>query len=133
MKRAIFSILMMVLTGPASGWALDFLHGEIETVDSEARIITVRADQETGGSRLIQVLLPETTADEPGLAGQPLPGCIVVGRHVRVWGQGDRMDGVTFRADDVRGCGMAVCGDPTGVRSRLYRNRARKPMGDMCQ
>ncbi|SHO48443.1 hypothetical protein [Desulfopila aestuarii] len=133
MRRAILSILLTVLAWPASGWALDFLHGEIETVDSAARIMTVRADQETGGGQLIEVTLPEAVAEEPNPSGGQLPGCIVVGRHVRVWGQGNRNDGVAFRAEEVRGCGMVACGDPTGVRSRLYRNRAGKPMGKMCQ
>jgi hypothetical protein len=129
MKRAILSILLTVLAVPASGWALDFLHGEIETVDSAARVMVVRADQETGGGRLIRVMLPE----EPAPAGGRLPGCIAVGHHIRVWGLGNRNDGAAFQADEIRGCGMAGCGDPTGVRSRLYRNRENTTMGDMCR
>lgn len=126
---------LMIMAASVSGRAFgrDFLHGEIETVDRAARVMTVRVDRETGDDRLIRVMLPDAFAGDEVQAGATLPGCIAAGRHVRVWGQARQSEDSAFRADEVRGCGMSACSDPTGVRARLFRNRQEKIMGGMCR
>jgi len=134
MKYLIVCTLMAVCGGAATGWAVDFLHGEIEAVDMAGRSMTLRADLQTGNGKLIQVILPEPVVREPDMTGdRKLPGCIAVGRHVKVWGERNSNNEAPFRADEVRGCGMVAGADPTGVRSRLNHNRAEKSMGDICQ
>ena len=134
MKYVIVFTLMVVCGGTASGWAVDFLHGEIEAVDEAGLSMTLCADQQTGNGQLIEVILTKEAVRQCAMAAdQQLPGCIAVGRHVKVWGKRNQSDAASFRADEVRGCGMASGGDPTGVRSRLNHNRAGKSIGGICR
>jgi len=131
-----FTVLIVLMAdGPVLGpvHGRDMLYGEIADVDNATRTIWVRIDQDDGAGRVVQVLLPEVAAERPNQVRGPLSGCIAVGHHVRVWGGTDsgRSDAL-FTADEIRGCGMAACGDPTGVRSRLFRNRKEMVEGETC-
>lgn len=134
MVRAIAFILFF-LSVCSYSWAIDrdFLHGVVLEVAEDARTMVVRTTPNDGSSRVVTVFLPETILVTSRNGGLRLPGCISSGKHVRIWGAVFARDTDSFRADAVRGCGMAACYDPTGVRSRLSRNRQGKAMGEMCQ
>lgn len=132
----VINCILLVFTlwsWPAIGWSDEraFLHGEIQKLDQDKLIMTIREEGEGQAGRLVRVALPQAVLTAAGDAR--LPDCLAVGRHVRVWGTAYAVDSSSFTADDVRGCTMAECGDPTGVRSRLFRHRKEKRAGDMCR
>ena len=125
-------LLVLTLLGPGAALAEKgaFLHGEISAVDTSSRRLTLRTVPTDGEVvREVEVELPNRGKRQD--SSDVLSGCIVVGRHIRVWGEGTE-GGALFRAAEVRGCNRAACEDPTGVRARLYRHRGEQ-QGSMCQ
>ena len=136
LKAISCTLLLLVSACPGvASLAADrpFLHGEILEVHDTARVMMVRTGADTGSSRVVQVIVPRMLLSESPDGMLKLPGCLSSGRHVRIWGDVVPNDAGQFIAEEIRGCGMASCSDPTGVRSRLSRNRGAGVNGELCR
>jgi len=133
MKRAgILLLIILALTAADVLAAEDFLHGEVLTIDREASRMTIRTGAEGAEGVVQSVALTEKLLIDNRSGGKRLPGCIELGRHVRVWGEAAG-EGEVFLAEEVRGCGMGGCTDPTGVRQRLNRGRKNGMAAPCCR
>ncbi len=127
------SVFLMVTVSRAT--EREFLHGQILQLNRQDMVMTVQlgSDTEYSGSRDVTVLLPANMVLISATGQEMLPACLFSGNHVRIWGTASYPVGDYFRADAVRGCGMAACNDPTGVRSRLFRKRNSDSKGSVCR
>lgn len=110
----------------------DFLHGEVLNIDREAMRITVRTNWDETREGIRTVAMTESLLVVTKAGDKRFPGCVRLGSRVRIWGTviGTGQEAI-FLAEQIRGCGMKSCNDPTGVRERL--NRSRKPgMAGAC-
>lgn len=128
----IVSVLLL-LTSLSEASGQDFLHGKVLEVDPVELIMTVQADQPEGGEKVIAVYLSQEVLIETGSGEMRLPGCVMQGKHVRVWGKAFAAGRADFQALEVRCCGMASCNDPTGVRARLFRKRSGIKKEGLCR
>lgn len=133
MMKKTFLIFLLSLLFASLSFASDqdFLHGKVLEVDPEGLVMIVQPDQDAGEP--ITVLLSSALMVESGSGELRLPGCVNFGNHIRVWGKAGDGLGATFQAFKVRGCGMASCNDPTGVRARLSRKRQGAKKEVRCQ
>lgn len=125
--------LLLFLSCQSRASGMDFLHGEVLDIDPKRLIITVQTDYQTEADQIVVVSLPQELMFESGSGELRLPGCITPGKHIRIWGTAAINLNSTFKALKVRGCGMALCNDPTGVRERLFRNRNGAKRERQCQ
>lgn len=133
MKRAgILLLIILALTATDALAGEDFLHGEVLGIDREANRMTIRTDAEGADGGVQTIALTEKLLVDSRAGGKRLPGCIELGRHVRVWGEAAG-EGKVFLAEEVRGCGMSDCTDPTGVRQRLNRGRKNDMAAPCCR
>ncbi len=133
MMKNVFLIFSVVVLFASLSFASDqdFLHGKVLEVDSDGLVMIVQPDQDAG--EMVTVMLSSALLVESGSGELRLPGCITSGNHVRVWGKVADVGRATFQAFEVRGCGMASCNDPTGVRERLSRKRQGAKKEVRCQ
>jgi hypothetical protein len=135
MKTFVLICFLFVVV-PVS-WAAEreFLYGEIIDLNRHSMVMTVHlvSDIEYAGGRDITVRLPAEMVHISTTGQERLPGCLLPGNHVRIWGVASSSASDSFHADTVRGCGMAACNDPTGVRSRLFQERNRESKEFTCR
>lgn len=111
-------------------FAQDFFVGKVLGVDEKKLEITLEPvqSQNLAGTivqekNVLVRLAEETKQLNTNLQGG-LPGCVVVGEVIRVWGQLEATETNVFVAQDIRGCRRGVCSsDPTGVRARLLKGK----------
>lgn len=128
-RIALWAALLLVVVSPDKAPCQDFLHGEILAVDKENMQITLRPGGSTADAVAeITVRLPAKIMFSGQSAKMRLPGCVVPGNRVRVWGKAS-IESWQFTATDIRGCGGDACNDPTGVRIRLFRHQVGRENG----
>lgn len=111
-------------------FAQDFFVGKVLSVDEQKLEITLEPlqSQNLAGTvvqkKNVLVRLAEETKQLNTNQKGGLPGCVVVGDVIRVWGQLEATETNVFVANDIRGCRKGVCSsDPTGVRARLLKGK----------
>lgn len=108
---------------PFTAWAGEqtVLTGEIYSLDVTAGTMQI-AHADGSGNELVNVVLAEQWGAQNGTLGSSGQNCLAVGKTVRLIGR-TGADDDRFVAENIRGCSVATCNDPTGVRARLYRNK----------
>lgn len=126
MKKAGIAVIIMLALIATNVLASDIIHGEVIDIDREAMKMTIRTSSEESGEMMRIVSLTEKLLIKNQAGAKRLPGCIQPGNRVRVWGTvNDLEEEKVFVAEEIRGCGMGGCNDPTGVRDRLNKSRKR--------
>lgn len=130
-QKSSFLLLLILCVFPVRGHA-EFLYGQVVEVNRDAQefvLVTLLPDKNetdlSGNTARIRVKAMGEMLPQAEDGDSLLPGCVQVGKRVRVWGESPA-SGSTFLATDVRGCGGMGCSDPTGVRSRLQKDKKRK-------
>ena len=127
------SIVLFLLLAASSVFAQEFLVARVLEVNPQNMELTVVPI--TDPKRNITVRIAGKN-DLPRRDGKSLlPGCVVQGATIRLWGSNERADSPFFLAIDIRGCRRGSCSDPTGVRSRLrkirlYENKSSEEGGE---
>jgi hypothetical protein len=115
MAGAISALLFVSITiGVGNSFSQEFLMGKVLSVDFRKKEIELAS----------QTPMTRKESDGKGVtvlvqSNNTLPGCVVIGAYIRIWGKRLSEDSNTFVANDIRGCRGGGCADPTGVRSRL--------------
>ena len=122
----LFFIILISCLCISKAGAMEALSGKVIYLDPEKGEMVVRLKKESWQfyknhhlnndfplSRRIKVFFPPDR----------LPGCIKKGKPVRLWGEFDKTKPEMFNARHIRGRGMRLGHDPTGVRSRIGRFR----------
>lgn len=134
--RLVTRILMgLLLLWPLSGHGGErvLLLGEIQSVDGPGRSMILRTGMARQDGRLVRVILPRRLVGESGEISSAWHDCLTAGRSIEVWGAESGNGQGVFLAEGLRGCAMTGCGDPTGVRARLYRNRQNTQREPFCR
>ncbi len=129
-QKISFILILLLGVFPARGYA-EFLYGQVVEVNRDAQefvLVSLSPDKEdtdlSGNTARIRVKAMGAMLPQSEEGDSFLPGCVQVGKRVRVWGE-TPASGASFLATDVRGCGGMGCSDPTGVRSRLQKDKKR--------
>lgn len=135
--RSVTQILagLLLLLWPISGQGgeLTLLQGEIQSVDGPGRSMIVKTGMAHQQGGLVRIVLSENMVAENGAIPAAWHNCLTAGRSIEVWGTESGNGQGVFLAESFRGCSMSGCGDPTGVRARLYRNRQNKQREFFCR
>jgi hypothetical protein len=135
MKTLVLICSLFLVVSLSSGAELENLHGEILALSRQDMVMTVQLlrTSDPSGGRVVTVLLPADMVHLSAAGSEQLPVCLFPGNHVRIRGTVTASDSDSYLADEVRGCGMAACNDPTGVRARLFRKRNNEGTGNRCR
>lgn len=121
MKNIITPIILFLLFWTQTASCQEFLVARVLTVDPETLQLTVESATDPGNTMVVQVA---AVNDLPSSGGQIfLPECATPDAMIRLWGSRAQTEDSPFVATDIRGCGNGGCSDPTGIRSRLRKNR----------
>lgn len=122
----LLTVLSLVVLLASTGWAQDFILGEVIEVAPDRSVFTLQLDPGLGGetdaaanSRTVRV--------EVGKEQVYWPECVQVGQQVRVWGAYVEGAEAVFKAEQIRGTGWGR--DKSGVRSRLSRGGNSRQQG----
>ena len=121
--------LALFFLGSLPAHSQDFLKAKVLAVDlakMEIEVLALASGRQSAADSQDDKLLVQIAEenDLPRINGNVvLPGCVVSGRTIRLWGKivPDRSN--VFLATDIRGWREGKCSDPTGVRFRLFRFR----------
>lgn len=82
---------------------------------------------------MAEIVLAQALPIESANGTLGFPGCRLADRHVWALAEVAPWAAGQFAIEKREGCGMASRSDPTGVRSRLLRDRGNRAEGEMCR
>ena len=105
-------LLLLIFHLTAFGvWAASMIEGTVVSLQPKRGMFTVL---QAGSMKVVNVIVP---------SGK-LPGAVIKGANIRIWGNFLNAENPLFRAQRIIGIASVLRGkDPTGVRSRLNRGR----------
>ena len=132
-KQILMGLLLLLWPLNGQGGELTLLEGEIQSVDGPGRMMIVKTGKTHQDGGMVRIILSENLVAADGALPPAWHTCLTAGRSIQVWAaESDNGQGV-FLAERVRGCSVSGCGDPTGVRARLFRNRQSKQREAFCR
>ena len=94
----------------------ELLTGKIISINHEKQQLTMQIVKKHKENKIVVVTMADDFKQRWS-QGRSLPGCVRIGRIIRVWGKFSAAN--NFLATDLRGPGLF--NDPSGVRNRIGR------------
>jgi uncharacterized membrane protein YgcG len=121
--------LLPVVFGVRCAFSQDFFIGEVLGMDTKrgeislAPLATNDVSTGSGHEEVVRIEVSQEFLLRRRGKSRFFPGCVEVGKTIRLWGQDLRASRGVFVVTEIRGCRGGGCSDPTGVRLRLLEGR----------